>query len=77
MFGHRHAHAGHEPHIPGVTEDTILRPVGVVLVLFGATWALFAPIAERAGTMDLPHAAFGLIIAGLIMAAIGKRERQV
>jgi hypothetical protein len=77
MFGHRHAHAGQQSHIPGVTHDTILRPVGVVLTLFGATWALFAHIAVAAGTLDVPKAAGALIAAGLLMTVIGKAEQQI
>jgi hypothetical protein len=74
---HPHPHGANVPHIPGVTEDPILRPVGILLALFGATWALFAPIAVKAGTMDLPNGALALIGGGLLMAVIGKRERQV
>jgi hypothetical protein len=81
MFGytdsHQHAHGPDDPHIPGVTEDTILRPAGIVLFVFGASWALFAKMAVAAGTFDLPRAAGALIVAGLLMAAIGKKEQQI
>ena len=81
MFGytdtHHHLHGPNDPHIPGVTEDTILRPAGIVLFLFGAFWALFGKIAVAAGTFDVPRAAGALIVAGLLMAAIGKKEQQV
>ena len=81
MFGytdtHHHVHSASDPHIPGVTEDTVLRPAGMVLFLFGASWALFAKMAVAAGTFDVPRAAGALIVAGLLMAAIGKKEQQI
>ena len=78
MFRHTHAHAhgGHE-HIPGITEDTILRPAGWVLFFFGVIWAMFAHIAVTEGTYDVPKAAGALIVAGLLMAAFGKKEEQI
>jgi hypothetical protein len=82
MFGytdsHVHVHHGpNDPRIPGVTEDTVLRPAGLVLFAFGASWALFAKIAVAAGTFDVPRAAVAMIVAGLLMAAIGKKEQQI
>ena len=81
MFGytdtHAHVHGPNDPHIPGVTEDTILRPAGIVLFVFGVSWALFGKIAAAAGTLDVPRAAVALIVAGLLMAAIGKKEQQI
>jgi hypothetical protein len=75
-----HAHGGHEPHephIPGVTEDTVLRPLGSTLVAFGALWAMFAPISIREGVDGLAKAAIAMIVAGLLLAAIGKPEQQI
>ena len=81
MFGytdtHHHVHSASDPHIPGVTEDTILRPAGMVLFLFGASWALFAKVALYAGTFGLPRAAGAMMLVGLLMAAIGKKEQQI
>ena len=81
MFGytdtHHHMHGPNDPHIPGVTEDTILRPAGIVLFVFGASWALFAKIAIAAGTFDLPRAAGAMMLVGLLMAAFGKKEQQI
>jgi hypothetical protein len=72
-----HLHAHGEPHIPGVTHDTVLRPAGVVIALFGAAWALFAGMAVTEGDFTEPKAAAALILVGLLMAAIGKREQQI
>jgi uncharacterized membrane protein YpjA len=77
MSDDAHGRAGHESHIPGVTHDPILRPVGIVLVIVGGLWALFVPVAMRAGTLDLPKAAVLLIVVGLVMAAVGKAEQQI
>jgi hypothetical protein len=73
----RHAHAHGEAHIPGVTHDTVLRPVGVVIALFGAAWALFAGMAVTEGNLGEPKAAAALILLGLLMAVVGKREQQI
>jgi hypothetical protein len=75
MLTHSHAHG--EPHIPGVTHDTALRPVGVVIALFGAAWALFWGMAVTEGDYSEPKAAGALILLGLLMAAVGKREQQI
>ena len=75
MLTHFHAHG--EAHIPGVTHDTVLRPAGVVIALFGAIWALFAGMAVTEGDFSEPKAAGALILVGLLMAVIGKREQQI
>jgi hypothetical protein len=77
MLTHSHAHASSEAHIPGVTHDTVLRPVGVVIALFGAAWALFAGMAVGAGNFDEVKAAGALIVVGLLLAAAGKPEQQI
>jgi hypothetical protein len=75
MLTHSHAHG--EPHIPGVTHDTVLRPVRAVLIAFGAAWALFWGMAVSEGDFTEPKAAAALILAGLLLAVIGKREQQI
>lgn len=72
-----YAHANSEQEIPGVTRDAVLRPVGTLLVIVGALWALFWGMADQAGTFGQPTAAAALIVLGLLFAAIGKREEEV
>lgn len=72
-----HTHDPGDEHIPGVTHDPVLHPVGTILVIFGAIWAMFAHIAAAAGTYDAPEAAVALILAGLLLRAIGKKARQI
>jgi hypothetical protein len=66
-----------EQHIPGVTHDPVLRPVGALMVVVGAIWALFFGMAVEAGTLAQPLAAVSLIALGLLLAAVGKREIQI
>jgi hypothetical protein len=75
MLTHLHAHG--EAHIPGVTHDPILRPVGAVLIAFGAAWALFWGMAVTEGDYSEPKAAAALVLVGLLMAVVGKREQQI
>ena len=77
MPEHGHAYVTKETHIPGVTEDPILRPVGILMVCFGVVWGLFWGMAAEAGTFDQPKAAAALIVVGLLLAVIGKAEQQI
>ena len=81
MFGegyeHHHVHPAGEPHIPGVTHDTVLRPVGATLVAFGALWLLFARMAAAAGDFTEVKLSVAMILGGLLLSAIGKREQQI
>ena len=70
-------HARDEARIPGVTHDPVLRPVGVLMIVFGAIWALFWGMAAGAGTFGQPKAAGALIVLGLLLAAVGKSEQQI
>jgi hypothetical protein len=47
MSGHGNAHASSEEEIVGVTTDAILRPAGTLMVVVGATWALFSGMAAE------------------------------
>jgi hypothetical protein len=77
MLTHSHAHASGEKHIPGVTHDPVLRPVGALMVVVGAIWAVFANMAVAAGTLGQAKAAGALIVLGLLLAAVGKPEQQI
>jgi hypothetical protein len=72
-----HLHSRGEPHIPGVTHDPVLRPVGAVLIAFGAAWALYWGMAVTEGDLTEPKAAAALILVGLLLALVGKREQQI
>lgn len=72
-----HAHANSEQEIPGVTRDPVLRPVGALMVVVGALWALFWGMATQAGTFGQPLAAAALIGVGLLAAGAGKPEEQI
>lgn len=76
MSGHD-AHAKHEELILGVTRDPVLRPVGALMVVVGALWALFWGMATQAGTFGQPLAAVGLIVLGLLASGVGRPEEQV
>ena len=72
-----HHHASTEEYIPGVTHDPVLRPVGAVILVIGAIWALFYGMAIEAGSFGQPLAAASLIALGLLLVGIGKREVQI
>lgn len=74
MSGHD-AKSGAE--IVGVTRDPVLRPVGAVMVVVGTIWALFWGMAAEAGTLGQPLAAAGLIVVGVLISGVGKREVQI
>jgi hypothetical protein len=65
-----------EEEIVGVTRDPILRPVGALMVVVGALWALFVGMASEAGTLGQPLAALGLIALGVVAAGAGKAGEQ-
>lgn len=65
-----HAHSGEK--VLGLTHDAILRPVGILMTVVGATWGLFAGMALEAGTYGQPLAAVALVGMGLIAARAGK-----
>jgi hypothetical protein len=74
---HGGAHNGHEPHVPGVTHDAVLRPVGTIMMIIGCLWALFIGMAVRAGTFGVPKAAGALILAGVVLFVIGKPSQKI
>ena len=76
---HEHApsHTAHGNKIIGVTNDPVLRPVGMLMAIVGAIWALFAGMAAEAGTYHQPLAAAGLIVLGVLVAGAGKRAVQI
>ena len=74
MSGH-HTEGGEK--ILGVTHDAVLRPVGALMVVVGATWALFSGMAIDAGTYGQPLAAVGLLTLGILVAGAGKPPEEV
>lgn len=70
-----HSQSGEK--IIGVTHDPVLRPVGILMAIVGATWALFAGMAVEAGTHGQPLAAVGLMALGIIIAGAGKPAEQI
>ena len=72
-----HASSGNEAKILGVTHDPVLRPIGILTAVVGATWALFAGMALEAGTYHEPMAAVGLITLGALMAVAGGHSEQI
>ncbi len=66
----QYAHSGEK--VLGLTHDAILRPVGILMTVVGATWGLFTGMALEAGTYGQPLAAVGLVVAGLLIASTGK-----
>jgi len=71
-----HHERGEEKMI-GVTHDPVLRPVGILMAVVGATWALFAGMALEAGTYGQPLAAVGLLALGILVAEAGKPSEQI
>jgi hypothetical protein len=76
MSGHDQAHASNDEPIVGVTRDPILRPIGALMVVVGAIWAVFWGMAAQAGSFGQPLAAAGLIALGLLAASTGKSTEQ-
>lgn len=72
-----HQHESDEKHVPGVTHDPVLRPVGILMVVIGLLWALFVHMAVEAGTFGQPLAAVSLIALGVLLASVGKKEVQI
>jgi hypothetical protein len=70
-------HSGNEEQVIGVTHDPVLRPVGILMVIVGSTWGLFAGMALRAGTLGQPLAAVSLIVLGALVAGAGKQAEQI
>ena len=77
MSGHGNAHASSEEEIVGVTTDAILRPAGTLIVVVGATWALFSGMAAEAGSLGQPLAAVALSVLGVLAAGAGKAAEQI
>ena len=72
-----HAHASREEQALGVTHDSALRPIGILMTVIGSTWALFAGMALEAGSYGQPLAAVALIGLGVLFAAAGKPAEQI
>lgn len=72
-----HAHTANQKEIVGVTDDPILRPIGALMVVVGAIWALFCGMALEAGTYGQPLAALALLILGMLLAGAGKPSEQI
>lgn len=72
-----HQHESHEEHVPGVTHDPVLRPVGILMIVVGLLWALFTGMAAEAGTFGQPLAAASLLGLGVLLTAVGKKEVQI
>jgi hypothetical protein len=72
-----HAQASSGEKIIGVTDDPVLRPVGILMAVVGATWALFAGMALEAGTYHEPLAAVALVALGVLVAGAGKPSEQI
>jgi formate-dependent nitrite reductase membrane component NrfD len=70
-------HSQGEEKIIGVTHDPVLRPIGILMAVVGATWALFTGMALEAGTYGQPLAAVGLMALGVIIAGTGKPTEQI
>jgi len=75
MSGHS-AQAGNETEIIGITRDPVLRPVGTLIVVVGAIWAVFWGMAVDAGSFGQPVAAAALIVVGLVATRVGKVEEE-
>jgi hypothetical protein len=61
----------------GITRDPVLRPVGALMVVVGALWALFVGMALDAGTYGQPLAATALIGLGVLAAAAGRPSEEI
>lgn len=72
-----HSHESHEEHVPGVTHDPVLRPIGILMIVVGLIWALFSGMAAEAGTFGMPVAAASLVALGVLLAGVGKKEIQI
>jgi len=72
-----HAQASSGEKIIGVTDDPVLRPVGILMAVVGAIWALFSGMALEAGTYHEPLAAVGLVALGVLVAGAGKPSEQI
>lgn len=66
-----HAHKNSEVQILGVTRDSALRPIGILMAIVGAIWALFAGMALEAGSYGQPLAALALAGLGVLFAEVG------
>ncbi len=73
---HNTQHASEEVLV-GITRDPVLRPVGISMIVVGAIWALFIGMAAEAGTYNQPMAAGALIVAGMLIAGVGKPAEQI
>ncbi len=70
-------HSHDEEKVIGVTHDPVLRPIGILVAVVGAIWALFTGMALEAGTYGQPLAAVGLIALGVIIAGTGNPAEQI
>jgi hypothetical protein len=72
-----HAHANSSEQVLGVTRDPALRPIGILMVVVGSLWALFAGMSLEAGSYGQPLAALALIGLGVLLAGAGKSGEQI
>jgi hypothetical protein len=71
------AHEGSGEQVPGVTHDPALRPIGFLMTIVGAIWALFAGMSLEAGSYGQPLAAAALVGLGVLFAGAGKSAEQI
>ncbi len=74
---HHNTQQGDGEVLVGITRDPVLRPVGVLMIVFGAIWALFVGMASEAGTYKQPMYAVALIVLGILVAGAGKPAEQI
>ncbi len=70
-------HAYGEEKVLGVTHDPVLRPIGTLITIVGAIWALFSGMALSAGTYGKPLSAVCLIVIGILLARSGGESVQI
>jgi hypothetical protein len=74
---HHNAQRPSEAVLVGITRDPVLRPVGIIMAVVGAIWALFVGMASEAGTYKQPMYSVALIVLGILIARVGKPAEQI
>lgn len=70
-------HEASNEKVLGVTEDAVLRPIGILMVVVAATWSLFGGMALESGTYGQPLAVLCLGGLGLLVATVGKPSESI